>query len=78
MVGIAVDGPTPVREFLTRMPLSFPIGLAGLEGTDLSRSLGNSSGALPFTVVFDAQGRVKHRKLGATNQDELAQWAATT
>ena len=78
VVGIAVDGPTPVREFLTRMPLSFPIGLAGLEGTDLSRSLGNSSGALPFTVVFDAQGRIKHRKLGATNQDELAQWASST
>ena len=78
VVGIAVDGPTPVREFLTRMPLSFPIALAGLEGTDLSRSLGNSSGALPFTVVFDAQGRIKHRKLGATNQDELAQWASST
>jgi peroxiredoxin len=77
VVGLAVDGPTPVREFLTRMPLSFPVGLAGLEGADLSRSLGNTSGALPFTVVFDPRGRIRHRKLGVTNREELAQWAST-
>ena len=76
VVGIAVDGPTAVREFLTKMPLTFPIGLAGLEGTDLSRQLGNTSGALPFTVAFDAQGRIRHRKLGATNREELNRWAA--
>lgn len=78
VVGIAVDGPSAVREFLTRMPLSFPIGLAGLEGTELSRSLGNTSGALPFTVVLNAQGLIAHRKLGATHREELEGWAAST
>ncbi|MEF7614290.1 TlpA disulfide reductase family protein [Aquincola sp. MAHUQ-54] len=75
VVGLAVDGPTPVREFLRRQPLGFPVGLAGLEGTDLSRQLGNSTGALPFTVVFDRQGRPTRRKLGETSYEELAAWA---
>jgi hypothetical protein len=40
MVGLAIDGPTPVRQFLQRRPVSFPIGLAGLTGTDLMKKLG--------------------------------------
>ena len=75
VVGLAVDGPTPVREFLRKQPLGFHIGLAGLEGTDLSKRLGNSVGALPFTVVFGADGRPLQRKLGETSYEELAGWA---
>lgn len=76
VVGLAVDAPTPVREFLTRQPLSFPIGLAGLDGSALSRTLGNERGALPFTALFDGRGRVVQRKLGQTTFDELSAWAA--
>ena len=77
VVGLAVDGPTPVRQFLARQPVSFPIGLAGFEGTELSRQLGNASGGLPFTVVFDRQGQVRHRKLGQTQFDELERWVTS-
>jgi thiol-disulfide isomerase/thioredoxin len=76
VIGLAVDGPTPVRQFLARQPVSFPIGLAGLEGTNLTRELGNTAGGLPFTVVFDRQGTLRHRKLGQTAFDELAGWIA--
>ena len=78
VVGLAIDGPTPVREFLSRQPVRFDIGLAGFEGTDLSRELGNAQGALPFTAVFDAAGRIVQRKLGETSYDELVRWAAAT
>ena len=74
VVGLAVDAPTAVRQFLARQPVSFAVGLAGFEGTELSRRLGNASGALPFTVVFDRQGRLRHRKLGQTAFDELTGW----
>ena len=50
VVGLAIDGPTPVREFLAKVKVGFPIGLAGLGGTELVRSLGNAQGALPFSV----------------------------
>jgi thiol-disulfide isomerase/thioredoxin len=77
VVGIAIDSPTAVREFLARRPLRFPTGLAGLAGTDLTRQLGNTAGGLPFTVALDASGRVVQRKLGATTYAELASWAAS-
>ena len=75
VVGLAVDGPTPVREFLQRRPVGFAIGLAGFEGTDLARTLGNEAGSLPFSVLFDAAGRPFQRKLGQTHFEELADWA---
>ena len=78
VLGLAVDGPTPVKEFLASRPVGFPIGLAGLEGVELSRTLGNSNGGLPFTVVFDPHGRPVARKLGALEEADLTRWAALT
>ncbi len=75
VVGLAVDGPTPVREFLAKLKLGFPIGLAGFEGSELSRQLGNDRGGLPFSVAFDAGGRLIQRKLGETRYEDLAAWA---
>lgn len=78
VLGLAVDQAAPVSRFLARLPLDFPVALAGFAGTDLARSLGNPSGALPFSVVFAEDGAVLHRKLGKVNAEELAQWARLT
>ena len=75
VLGLAIDQPSAVRKFLTRLPLEFPVGLAGLGGTDLGRSLGNLTGGLPFTVVFGADGRVLHRKMGQVTDQDLQAWA---
>jgi thiol-disulfide isomerase/thioredoxin len=76
VVGLAIDGLGPVQEFLKKQPVGFAIGLAGFAGTDLARSLGNSAGALPFTVLLDARGTVVQRKLGETQYAELEAWAS--
>jgi hypothetical protein len=74
VVGIAVDAPSAVRSFIARQPLSFPVGLAGLEGSELGKQLGNQAGTLPFTVVFDRTGRIRHRKSGLSSLDEMNAW----
>jgi thiol-disulfide isomerase/thioredoxin len=74
VVGLAIDSLGPVQEFLKKQPVGFAIGLAGFAGTELARSLGNSAGALPFTVLLDAKGTVVRRKLGETRLDELQTW----
>ena len=76
VLGLAVDSPKPVRDFLQRVPVGYAIGLAGFEGTDISRRLGNAQGALPFTVMLDKRGTVLQRRLGETHYEELAAWAA--
>lgn len=77
VLGLAVDGPTPVRAFLARQPMSFAIGMAGMEGIELTRSLGNAGGQLPYTVVIDRQGRLHDRQLGAVDEARLAGWVRT-
>jgi hypothetical protein len=75
VVGIAADNEAPVREFLRRMPVGFPVGLAGFNGIDLARSLGNLAGGLPFTVIFTRSGHIARRHAGETRFDDLAAWA---
>ncbi|GAA4418449.1 TlpA disulfide reductase family protein [Acidovorax lacteus] len=75
VVGLAIDQPSSVRQFLTKLPLDFPVGLAGLSGTDLGRSLGNLTGGLPFTVVVNAAGQIQDRKMGQVTAKDLEVWA---
>ena len=74
VLGLAVDKVSPVQTFLQKMPLDFPIGMAGLSGAELGRSLGNLAGGLPFTVVFGADGVVLHRKMGRVTAEDLDAW----
>lgn len=71
VLGIAIDKGDAVRRFVEKMPLSFPIALAGAHGIGLSREMGNATGGLPFTVVVNASGQVVHRKMGILGPTEL-------
>jgi thiol-disulfide isomerase/thioredoxin len=75
VVGLAVDNANAVNKFLSKMPLSFPVPLAGLAGTELSRSLGNLSGGLPFTVVFNPAGQVALRHMGKLSAQQIDEFA---
>ena len=75
VLGLAVDQPSAVRKWLQAKPLSFPVGMAGFGGTELSKSFGNLSGGLPFSVVLGASGQVLHRKTGKVTTEELVLWA---
>jgi len=74
ILGIAIDQPDPVRRFLERSPVSFPVVLADLSAVNLTKALGNTAGGLPFTVVYDANGRLRHRKLGQLKPEDLQAW----
>lgn len=74
VVGLAVDQPSMVRRFLIQKPLSFPVGLAGFNGTELGRTLGNPQSVLPFSVIFDAKGRLLAKKAGKLDQSDLDDW----
>lgn len=74
VIGIAADHAKAVSAFLGKLPLSFPVVLAGMAGVELSKSLGNLSGGLPFTVIFGQDGTVRHRQMGRVTANQLATW----
>jgi thiol-disulfide isomerase/thioredoxin len=75
MLGLAIDQPSAVKRFLVQHPVEYPIGLAGLNGTELMKTLGNEAGGLPFTLVLDAQSIVQMRKLGKLTASDIQSWA---
>ena len=75
VLALAIDRPAPVRSFLSKNPVDFAVGMAGLSGADLGKGLGNLSGGLPFSVVIGANGAVLHRKLGRLSVADLEQWS---
>lgn len=74
VVALAIDQPSSVRKFLTKQALGFPVGLAGLEGTQMAKLLGNAAGGLPFTVFFKADGSIWRQKMGQLTAEDLVLW----
>ncbi|KAF1055826.1 MAG: Thiol-disulfide oxidoreductase ResA [Burkholderia gladioli] len=70
-VGVAVDSDKNVQAFLQKVKVDYPVFVSGYAGADLARNFGNTAGALPFTVVIDANGRVRMPKLGEIEPNQL-------
>lgn len=64
VVGIGIDSAPNIRQFSENSPMGYPLLVAGTSGLELVRRLGNTAGALPFTVVLDRDGRIVWRTLG--------------
>jgi thiol-disulfide isomerase/thioredoxin len=75
VIGLAIDQPSRVRQFLSQFPVTYKIGLAGLNGTELAKQLGNDVGGLPFTVVLDGEGRLIQQKVGKLTPDDIKKWS---
>jgi thiol-disulfide isomerase/thioredoxin len=71
-VGIAVDQADKVRQFAGEIGLNYPALIGGYGAMELSKTLGNSLMALPFTVIVDRSGRVAHTQLGPLKEEQLA------
>jgi len=71
VVGIGIDSPTNIAQFTDKYKISYPVYVAGMSGTDLSRQFGNTNGGLPFTVLIGADGKVRKTYLGRIKFDEL-------
>ena len=71
ILGIGIDSDDNIRRFADKMPMSYPLLVAGAGGRELTRRFGNPSGALPYTAVVDRDGRIRHRILGRFDNADL-------
>ena len=70
-VGISIDTATNVREFQASNAVSYPLVIASPAVVQLTEELGNTSQALPFTVIVTKNGTIGLVKLGTLSEDEL-------
>jgi peroxiredoxin len=74
VIGLALDTPEGVRDFLSRVPVSYPIVLDTPGPADASVWLGNAKGVLPYTVLVGADGRIVRQKVGPFQHGEISDW----
>ena len=70
-VGIAVDQADKIDQFAKEIGLNYPALVGGFGAMELSKTLGNSLMALPFTVVVDRKGAIAHTQLGMLKPEKL-------
>ena len=69
-VGVALQRPEEVREFVAEHGMNYPVLTGELEVIKLAESYGNHIGALPYTVIIDRSGQVAHVKPGVLPTEE--------
>lgn len=70
-IGIALEDKEPVAKFAAASNINYPILLGGDNGITLAQQLGDSVGAVPYTLVVDRQGQIVHRHPGEFSKEQL-------
>jgi len=71
VVGIAMDEPDAVREFVAEMGMKYPVLVGQERVMQVSRAYGNDLGALPYTALVDRSGRIVFTRRGILHRAEL-------
>ncbi|WP_076593384.1 TlpA family protein disulfide reductase [Herminiimonas arsenitoxidans] len=71
ILGVGIDSANNIREFAAKYKITYPLYIAGINGSELSRQFGNQAGGLPFTVIIGPKGDVKKTYLGRLKMDQL-------
>ena len=71
IAGIGVDNAENLRNFVKQYGIDYPVLVASGDVTALIGALGDSAGALPYSVLLDRARRVAYRKLGAWSSADL-------
>ncbi|MFZ6646395.1 TlpA disulfide reductase family protein [Undibacterium sp. TJN25] len=71
LLGLGIDSPSNIAEFADKYKITYPVFAAGMDGTELSRQMGNQAGGLPFTVLIAPDGSLVKSYLGRLNMNEL-------
>ncbi|OWW19039.1 TlpA disulfide reductase family protein [Noviherbaspirillum denitrificans] len=71
ILGIGIDSAANIVDFAKKYSINYPLYVGGINGSELSRQLGNQGGGLPFTVIIGRDGQVRKTYLGRLKMDEL-------
>lgn len=71
VVGIAIDTRDAVEQFIIDHPVNYPILIGNVDSIEMSRRLGNRMLGIPFTVIFDRNGRRTFSQVGEVSATTL-------
>lgn len=70
-VGIAIDEPNLIQDFADVYDINFPTLLGDTKAMELSSVMGNRFQSLPFTAIYDRQGKTQFVHAGEVTEEML-------
>jgi len=70
VIGVAIDQVDLVEAFADNIGVNYPILVGENNAIKVTEAYGNQYGQLPYTVIIDRQGIVRHKKFGEVTYDE--------
>lgn len=70
IIGIAIDQPDRVRNFLIRTPVNYPVVAGEDDAMRVAIEYGNFDGVLPYNVIIDRDGMIHTIQLGELDRSE--------
>ena len=70
-IGVALEEQKPVAEYASSAHINYPILIGEYDGITLANQLGNSVGAIPYTIVVNQQGQIIHRHPGEFSKTQI-------
>lgn len=74
ILGPAVDDAAPVRAFVRKHGITYPVFANRQAAIRLSKAYGDDVGALPYTVLVGRHGHILHSQAGRLSAQTLRQW----
>jgi thiol-disulfide isomerase/thioredoxin len=72
LIAIAIDEIGAVNKFLTKTPINYESLISNdIKGVEISKSLGNDRGVLPFTVLIKPNGKIQEVFFCKLNMESL-------
>ena len=71
IVGIAIDDAKKVAAYSKEFSINYPVLVGDIETYSLADVMGNSIGALPFTVTIDREGMIVDAHLGQIKKKQI-------
>jgi len=70
IVGVALDSKQAAIDYVDPMGINYPILIGDTDGIAISQDYGNKLGVLPYTVIVDRQGIIRHTLAREVHQEE--------
>ncbi len=70
-IGIALEDKEPVKEYLAKMKINYPILIGDFAGVSLAHQLGNTVDAVPFTLIFNQKGEIIYQHQGGISKEDI-------
>lgn len=71
VVGVAVDNLEQVKEFMDTYGINFPVVVGDDDAIQLAKKMGNRISALPYTAIFDRDGKTLYAQPGIVTKKSL-------